>query len=62
MGGSSGEIRGKTKIETYLRYAEQAEKQEGSWHPPVQNKKECKRLMEKDPGTGEWILRFHWHT
>jgi hypothetical protein len=62
MGGASGEVSGKTKIETYQRYIEQAEKMEGSWDPPPRLKKICKSLMEKDADTGEWILRYHWHS
>jgi hypothetical protein len=62
MGGSVGEVRGSTKIETYLAYVEEAEDDQGHWDPPVRLKKVCKRLMEKDPETEEWVLRYRWHT
>jgi hypothetical protein len=62
MGGASGAIRGRTKIETYLRYVEETEKMEGSWDPEPRLKKFCKRLMAKDPDTGEWVLPYHWHS
>ena len=63
MGGSIGEVRGRSKIETYLEYESLIEKgSEGSWDPRPAAKKECKRQMRKDPDTGEWILAYRFHT
>jgi len=54
MGGAYGEVRGATKKEATDR--------EGSWYPDPAHKKDCKEEMERDPNTGEWVLRYHWHT
>ena len=65
MGSTSGEIRGKSKIETYLKYTEEIEAVGNIFqdqHPDPRYKKECKRLMKQDPKSGEWVLRFHFHT
>ena len=62
MGGAYGEVRGATKIETYLRYLKEATDREGSWYTDPAHKKDCKEEMERDPNTGEWVLRYHWHT
>ncbi len=63
MGGSTGEVRGDSKIETYLEYeALTKDETDGSWNPNPAAKKECKRLMRKDPDTGEWVLAYRFHT
>jgi hypothetical protein len=65
MGGLNGEIRGKSKIEVYLKYKEQVEKREATFedqHPDPKFKKLCKSLMFQDPSTGEWVLNYHLHT
>lgn len=62
MGGTSGEISGATKIETYLKYVEQCEKWDGSHHPDPKGKKWCKSQMVRDVQTGEWVLSYHFHT
>ena len=56
MGGHSGEIRGKSKIEVYLKYEEQIAGWGGLFEdrdPDPKNKKYCKKLMVWDPDTGE---------
>ena len=65
MGGYSGEVRGKSKIETYLNYLGEIERVGGpfnSHEPPRQKKKLCKSLMKQDPKSEEWILPYHFHT
>lgn len=65
MGGLSGQIRGKSKIETYLKYKEQVEQWEGLFEdqqPDPKFKKHCKSLMFQDSSTGEWVLNYHLHT
>ncbi len=61
----SGEVRGPSKIDAYLNYAEQVEGLGDTFQshdPDPRNKKLCKRLMVQDPGTGEWVLHIHLHT
>lgn len=65
MGGTSGEIRGNSKIDVYLEYKELTE----SWcdtflsrDPDPQYKKYCKKSMVWDPDTGAWVLYYHLHT
>ena len=59
------DVRGRSKIEAYLKYVEIVEDFSGTFeghHPNPKNKKRCKELMIQDPTTGEWVLRFHLHT
>jgi hypothetical protein len=62
MGGFSGEKRGKSKIEVYLKYQEKFEDWEGSFDPDPKYKKFCKRQMIWDSDTGEWVLHYYLHT
>jgi len=65
MGGMSGEMRGKSKIEVYLRYVEELEGFGETFQehdPDPKYKKKCKRLMLWDPTAGEWVLHYHLHT
>jgi hypothetical protein len=65
MGGFSGEVRGKSKIETYLNYVKAIEHCGGTFnshYPDGKKKKLCKSLMEQDSESGDWILRCHFHT
>ena len=65
MGGQSGETRGKSKIEVYLKYERLIEgvgEIFQSRNPDPKNKKLCKKLMVWDPDTGEWVLYYHLHT
>jgi hypothetical protein len=65
MGGMSGEVRGKSKPEVYGKYAKMCVESYdtfGDQNPDAKFKKKCKSLMVQDPVTGEWVLRFHWHT
>ena len=65
MGGLTDEVRGSSKIETYLKYAELVEGFGGVFqdhHPNPEHKKLCKKEMVQDPTTGEWVLRFYLHT
>lgn len=63
MGGVYGETRGKSKIEAYLEYKELTENGIMETHiPNPQNKKLCKKMMEWDEETQEWVLHYHLHT
>jgi len=65
MGGLSGEVRGKSKIEAYLNYVKEIERWGGamnSHEPDAEYKKVCKSLTKQDPETGEWVLRYHFHS
>lgn len=65
MGGMTGEVRGQSKIDAYLRYVEELESANGVFQthePDPKFKKYCKSLMVQDPDSGEWVLRFHLHT
>ena len=65
MGGTSGEIRGRSKIEAYLKYANEVEGYGDlflSHNPDPRNKKLCKSLMVQDPDAGEWVLWYRLHT
>ncbi len=62
MGGTCGQVSGKSKIDVYLQYAEKTEDWVGSAHPDPKYKKFCKAQMIKDPETGEWVLHYHLHT
>ena len=65
MGGFSAAVRGKSKIETYLNYVREVEKwgsTMNSHEPDAKYKKVCKSLMKQDSETGEWVLRYHFHT
>ena len=65
MGGISGEVRGNSKINTYIKY-EDLVREIGSdlsdRDPDPKYKKHCKKLMELDPETGEWVLYYHLHS
>lgn len=61
----TGEVRGKTKIEAYLKYLDLLEGAGDvfeSYSPNPHNKKGCKEAMVRDPETREWVLHFHLHT
>ena len=65
MGGMTDEVRGSSKIKAYQQYLEVIEELGDilqSHDPDPSQKKECKRRMEQDPHTGEWILQYHLHT
>jgi hypothetical protein len=65
MGGTRGEVRGKSKIETYLNYVEETEPLEDLFtdmYPDPRYKKLCKSYMVWDPDAGEWVLSYHLHT
>ena len=65
VGGVSGEVRGKSKIETYLKYVVLVDEQQSFFEeqsPNPKHKKVCKAAMVQDPDTGEWILRYHLHS
>ncbi len=65
MGGLSGEVRGKSKIETYLNYVRLIEGLGANFNdhqPDAKHKKVCKSMMTQDPETGEWVLRYYFHT
>ena len=64
MGSIHGEIRGKSKIEVYLKYVDEIKKWDGfnEHFPDAKRKKVCKNLMEQDPDSEEWVLRYRFHT
>lgn len=65
MGGHSGQIRGVSKIDVYLKYKNMVEEWNGlfeSKDPDPEFKKYCKSLMFQDPSTGEWVLNYRLHT
>lgn len=63
MGGTSGEIRGKTKIEVYSKYIEIINLDIFSaCIPDPKNKKYCKKSMIWDPKNEEWVLFYRLHT
>ena len=65
MGGFTDQVRGLSKIETYLKYAELVDgygETFQSHNLDPKNKKLCKSLMNQDSATGEWVLSFHLHT
>ena len=63
MGGMSGEVRGKSKIDAYLHYLRETEGYE-DWTslPNPRHKKACKREMVWDPEAEEWVLHYHLHS
>ena len=65
MGGMTDEVRGPSKIAAYLKYAELVDAHGDTFqshNPDPDNNKLCKRLMNQDPETGEWVLCFRLHT
>jgi hypothetical protein len=60
MGGYNGEVRGSTKIETYLKYVERCEDWELEHKPEPKHKKLCKRLMVWDQTHEQWVLKFRF--
>jgi hypothetical protein len=63
MGGMHGDVRGRTKIETWLRFKRELRSDEPPYGLTLdwpQSKAEAYRMMEKDEETGEWILRYHF--
>jgi len=66
MGGTGGEIRGKTKLETYKQFRasinrKQVEDRTGlHMDAGTGGKQDLYRSMKKDPATGEWVLYFHF--
>jgi hypothetical protein len=67
VGGISHEVRGRTKIETWLKFTkvkrEILERYEDSMHLRwPSSKKEAYEQMTKDASTGEWVLRYNFHT
>jgi len=65
MGGLTDAVRGRSKIETYLKYVERLEGFGETFQerdPDPRYKKVCKREMVQDPITGDWVLRYHLHT
>lgn len=65
MGGTAGQVRRKSKIETYSAYVDVVEGYGETFQdrsPDPVNKKQCKREMVLDLETGEWVLHYHLHT
>jgi hypothetical protein len=65
MGGTVGEVRGRSKAEVYYQYLELVERTGDTFqecHPDPKGKRECKQHIVQDPDTGDWILYYHLHT
>jgi hypothetical protein len=70
MGGTYGDVRGKSKIETYQNYLEVCRNWPGggenfddfSQDPDARHKKVCYSEMVWDPDRKEWVLNYHLHT
>ncbi len=66
MGGMNGEVRGRTKIETWLKFQKERRKIrarfEGLHLRWPSNKREALEQMQKDDTTGEWVLEYNFHT
>ena len=67
MGGISDDVRGKTKVATWLAFTKVREEIEDRYGEEMHlrwpsNKKEAYEQMEKDPATGQWVLRYNFHT
>ena len=65
MGGTVGEVRGRSKAEVYYRYRELVDDFGDTFldrYPDPNGKRECKRLIVQDPDTGDWVLHYHLHT
>jgi hypothetical protein len=63
MGGMGDEVRGRTKIETWLRFKRENRSDEPPYEMTLdwpRNKKETYEMMQKDADTGEWVLRYHF--
>ena len=63
VGGMNSEIRGKSKAGAYRKYAAAVDREGQNFldhNPDAKHKKLCKSLMQQDPETGEWVLRYRW--
>jgi hypothetical protein len=66
MGGTGGFVRGKTKIEVYKRFRaeinrKRVEESTGLYMDAGKGTKpEVYAQMKRDPGTGEWVLFYHF--
>jgi hypothetical protein len=60
VGGYRGEVRGKSKADTYLRYLEECERWDLSRYPDPKCKKSCKKQMVWDDTQKEWVLKFRF--
>ena len=66
MGGISNEVRGRTKIEAWLKFQKERKgiraRFEGMHLRWPANKRDAYEQMEKDRATGEWVLKCNFHT
>jgi hypothetical protein len=66
MGGMGGEIRGKTKLETYKRFGAEVNRSKieaatGLYMDAgIGKKQKLYNSMVKDKNTGEWVLYYHF--
>jgi hypothetical protein len=60
VGGYRGEVRGSSKIKTYLNYLKKCESWELTRIPDPKCKKYCKKQMMWDAEKREWVLRYHF--
>lgn len=66
MGGTGGEVRGKTKIEVYKKFRASVNRKDiedstGLYMDAGNGTKpELYQKMKKDPATGEWVLYYHF--
>jgi hypothetical protein len=65
MGGITDVVRGKTKVETWLKFKKARRKILQRWemseHWPG-NKARAYEIMRWDEEAEEWVLPFHFHT
>jgi hypothetical protein len=65
VGGIRNQVRGRTKIETWLKFQKVKREILGRYEMVCRwpaNKKEAYGQMEEDPETGEWVLEYNFHT
>ena len=60
MGSFRGEVRGNSKVETYIKYLKVSESWDLARYPDPKYKKFCKKQMEWDRVKREWILQYHF--
>jgi hypothetical protein len=66
MGGTGGEIRGKTKLDVYKKFRARVNRREVEERTGLYmdagngTKPQLYDSMQKDPATGEWVLYYHF--
>jgi hypothetical protein len=66
MGGTGGQIRGKTKLEVFKKFRKQVNRKKVEestglcMDAGLGDKQNLYRSMKKDAATGEWVLFYHF--